>query len=420
MESKLKGKDLVISFKTASGKLQAVRNISFDLYKGEMLAIVGESGSGKSVTSRAIMGILANNAIVDGGKILYGDKDLLKISEEESHKIRGDKIAMVFQDPLSSLNPIMKVGKQLTEAMLLKNKASRRESKAAMKQMFKALETNMAAVGEQDTIKADLAGFKEFETKHCELESVYQRSIACAQELLALSENLSLRIRKNSEKNLIPDMKEAVKAAKGACSRFVIHEKEEETRKLADGLIDAYNEGKRSNDNGRVLDMLSVLGKTAGEALEKPAPDTFSLGYYLTRIQDHIPEDKDVNALNAEAGERMKAEFLDGFLGRIEKAVRYSAQKTDKARSEALKLFNEKLPEFEGELEKTTVSKTAEELKKAVAAGIVEYLKKCAAESVHKVSRSAAKERAIKLMESVGIDEPRRRSTSILLSFPEE
>jgi len=127
MESKLRVQNLVISFHTASGKLQAVRNISFDLYKGETLAIVGESGSGKSVTSRAIMGILANNAIVEGGKILYGDKDLLKIAEEEFHKFRGDKIAMVFQDPLSSLNPIMKVGKQLTEAMILKNKAARRE-----------------------------------------------------------------------------------------------------------------------------------------------------------------------------------------------------------------------------------------------------------------------------------------------------
>ena len=105
MEKKLEVKDLRISFKTSNGKVQAVRGIDFDLYKGETLAIVGESGSGKSVTSRAIMGILAGNAIVEGGKILYGDKDLLKISEEDFHHLRGDKIAMVFQDPLSSLNP---------------------------------------------------------------------------------------------------------------------------------------------------------------------------------------------------------------------------------------------------------------------------------------------------------------------------
>ena len=75
------------------------------------------------------MGISAGNAVVENGKILYGDKDLLKISEEEFHEIRGDKIAMVFQDPLSSLNPIMRIGQQLTEAMLLKNKTARRESR---------------------------------------------------------------------------------------------------------------------------------------------------------------------------------------------------------------------------------------------------------------------------------------------------
>ena len=83
MEKKLEVKDLVISFRTVNGRVQAVRDISFDLYKGETLAIVGESGSGKSVTSRAIMGILAGNAIVEGGEILYDGKDLLKVPEEE-------------------------------------------------------------------------------------------------------------------------------------------------------------------------------------------------------------------------------------------------------------------------------------------------------------------------------------------------
>ena len=97
MEKKLEVKDLQISFRTQNGTVKAVRDISFDLYKGETLAIVGESGSGKSVTSKAIIGILANNAIVEGGEILYDGQDLLKISEEYFHKIRGDKISMIFQ-----------------------------------------------------------------------------------------------------------------------------------------------------------------------------------------------------------------------------------------------------------------------------------------------------------------------------------
>ena len=112
-------KNLVISFKTDHGILHAVRDVSFDLYKGETLCIVGESGSGKSVTSKTIMGILAANAIVEQGSIFYRGENLLEVAEEEFHKIRGHKIGMIFQDPLSSLNPIMRIGKQITEATLI-------------------------------------------------------------------------------------------------------------------------------------------------------------------------------------------------------------------------------------------------------------------------------------------------------------
>ncbi len=111
--------NLVINFRTDHGILKAIRNVSFDLYEGETLCIVGESGSGKSVTSKAIMGILANNAIIENGSILYRGENLLEVSEEEFCKIRGHRIGMVFQDPLSALNPTVKIGKQITEAMLI-------------------------------------------------------------------------------------------------------------------------------------------------------------------------------------------------------------------------------------------------------------------------------------------------------------
>lgn len=113
-------KDLAISFKTQYGILQAIRGVSFDLYKGETLAIVGESGSGKSVTSRAIMGLLAGNAIYEGGSIMYQGRDLTQLPEELFHEIRGSKISMIFQDPMSSLNPIIPVGKQIAEALIFK------------------------------------------------------------------------------------------------------------------------------------------------------------------------------------------------------------------------------------------------------------------------------------------------------------
>lgn len=119
MKKKLSVENLSISFRTGAGTVKAVRDVSFDLTEGETLAIVGESGSGKSVTTRAIMGILAGNAIIEEGKIIYDGEDLLKITEEQFHSIRGKKIGMIYQDPLSSLNPIMKIGRQITEGLLL-------------------------------------------------------------------------------------------------------------------------------------------------------------------------------------------------------------------------------------------------------------------------------------------------------------
>ena len=132
----LEAKDLRISFKTNNGTVKAVRGVSFSLYRGRTLGIVGESGSGKSVTSRAILGILAGNKIIEGGQILYDGRDLLKLREEDFTRIRGSKIAMIFQDPMSSLNPLMKVGKQLTEAMVLKHKSSKKEAKANIKKIL--------------------------------------------------------------------------------------------------------------------------------------------------------------------------------------------------------------------------------------------------------------------------------------------
>jgi len=127
MEKILEVKDLVISFKTDRGIVHAVRGVSFDLFKGETLCIVGESGSGKSVTNKAIMGINAKNAIIENGSIYYEGEDLVHVSEDEFHRIRGHKIGMIFQDPLSALNPVMKVGNQIIEATLInKNILKRR------------------------------------------------------------------------------------------------------------------------------------------------------------------------------------------------------------------------------------------------------------------------------------------------------
>src|ERR687894_2710128 len=114
----LEGKDLEISFSTYAGEVHAVRGVTFDLRRGETLAIVGESGSGKSVTAKSIMRLLPEaNSIIKGGEIAFEGRDLLELSESRMQGIRGSKIAMVFQDPMTSLDPTMRVGRQITESL---------------------------------------------------------------------------------------------------------------------------------------------------------------------------------------------------------------------------------------------------------------------------------------------------------------
>ncbi len=116
-ETILEVRDLSVSFRAYGGIVKAVRGASFDLRRGETVAIVGESGSGKSVSTKAIMGILPGNAVIEGGEILYGGMDLTKADEQTMHGIRGRRIGLVFQDPLSALNPIMRVGHQIMEVL---------------------------------------------------------------------------------------------------------------------------------------------------------------------------------------------------------------------------------------------------------------------------------------------------------------
>ncbi len=128
-------KNLTISFYTDDKEIRALRGISFDLAQGQTLAIVGESGSGKSVSAKAIMGILSKNAAIEEGSIIFDGKNLLTLSERELCKIRGDKIAMIFQDPMSFLNPLIKVGKQIAEVKLLRGYNKKQAKIEALKLM---------------------------------------------------------------------------------------------------------------------------------------------------------------------------------------------------------------------------------------------------------------------------------------------
>lgn len=127
----LEVKNLAVSFTTYRGKVKSVRNVSFNIEKGKALGIVGESGCGKSVTAHAIMKLLPKeNSIIEQGSILFNNQEIINLSEDEMRKIRGQEIAMIFQDPMTSLNPVLTIGIQLREALLLHKKLTRQEADA--------------------------------------------------------------------------------------------------------------------------------------------------------------------------------------------------------------------------------------------------------------------------------------------------
>ena len=127
-ETILSIENLRIHFETFAGEVQAIRGVNLKLQKGETLALVGESGSGKSVTAKSIMKLLSNNAVVKEGAIIFKGENILEKSERDMQSIRGKKIAMVFQDPMTSLDPTMKIGKQITEVIIKHEKASKEEA----------------------------------------------------------------------------------------------------------------------------------------------------------------------------------------------------------------------------------------------------------------------------------------------------
>ena len=133
MEPILEVKNLAVTFDTYGGSIHAVRNVDFNLMPGECVAIVGESGCGKSVTAKSIMRLIGGKneaGHINEGEILFEGNDLLKLSEKEMQAIRGDAISMIFQDPMTSLNPTMTIGKQIGEVLIKHQHLSKEEARA--------------------------------------------------------------------------------------------------------------------------------------------------------------------------------------------------------------------------------------------------------------------------------------------------
>src|SRR5690606_10244395 len=139
MEKKLliNVESLRVSFKSQSGLKEVIKGISYSLYKNEILGVVGESGSGKSVSSLAIMGLLPKQtAVITNGHISFKQQDLTQLNEKSFQKIRGKKISMIFQEPMSSLNPSMRCGKQVAEILLTHKICSKSEVKQRVLDLF--------------------------------------------------------------------------------------------------------------------------------------------------------------------------------------------------------------------------------------------------------------------------------------------
>lgn len=392
-EVKLSVKNLTISFRTDAGKVQAVRDISFDLMKGETLALVGESGSGKSVTNRAIIGILAGNAIKDGGEILYDGQDLFKITEERFHKIRGDKIAMIFQDPMSSLNPIMRVGKQMTEAMLIKGRISQRESRKVFNSTLALLNRSMdAALGE--SARAENAekckNFDRFEYKHLELQQAYNKAKEAVDDSLVEIDDILFRIEKNAFAGVQRDIAEVVRVASGSYGEYVVNRRADELRSLLAeikrlsrvSLVDRttkfaralFNRGEGNKiaklDYAALAELLKKVREILAEAAAFPMPNFFAMGYFLTFEKDPLP-DLPVEELNLFLRKRLDDDFMLDFIEIAKKALQYSNATMSENKKKAIAVIDRLLPVFrKAEYDRKEIEAAKKEIVAAVESAI--------------------------------------------------
>jgi len=396
-EIKLSVNDLRISFRTDAGKVQAVRNISFDLYKGETLAIVGESGSGKSVTSKAIMGISAGNSIYEGGEILYDGRDLTRIPEEEMHKLRGDKIAMIFQDPLSSLNPIMRIGKQITEAMLLKNKANRKEGRVTFNKTLgilsetikKALEENpQSGVTKQD-VDQYIKIFDEFNIRAMKLENSYNDARTATEEMLVVIEDLlfmtenkqkcdvlsSLSLIKNRLKEIddryfVGSMADEMKSHENAVVR--VTELERAKVSAIERVKNLLTFGTSKNElSNETVEVLKALKNSAQQLMDRPQYNFFRIGYYVYKHPDTDMSLMSADEANEVALQFLNEDYLISFMKLVKLAVQYSFDKNIENKKAAVKALEEAITFFRaGSFTSSKAEKVLKFTKNCVAASL--------------------------------------------------
>ena len=349
MAKKLEVRNLTISFRTNNGAVRAVRDVSFDLNEGETLAIAGESGSGKSVTTRAVMGILAGNAMVEDGEIIYDGRDLLKIPEEEFHTLRGHRLSMVFQDPLSALNPIMRIGRQLTEAMILNNRERRADGRRLSRQMMAELQKNMEAAGVVNP-KEKCDTLNRFTEECIRMENAWQNAQENTIGLLDNLEELDEALLKRDEKNVREVCAHIATQNDAIRNPWSIPKDDGEITELISRIRDL---GKgftmdRETELRAAADSLTTRLKAVTDP-EKEQPNFFRIGYWTLHGGEVDPQKESVSEINAKARTALDEGFMKAFLEDVKKALTHSAQVADQARSGALQIIREQQSVFREE-----------------------------------------------------------------------
>ena len=326
MNKKLEVNNLQISFRTQNGSVKAVRDISFDLNEGETLAIVGESGSGKSVTSKAIIGILAPNASVDGGEIIYDGQDLLKISEDDFHKIRGNKISMIFQDPMSSLNPIMRVGRQLTEAMIYNAKSTAKSSRKAFNKKLAHLNENLNMVFtteveiEENNLMCKT--FDNFCIESTQIELAYNNAMSNILGLITIIDDYLFLIDKKQPFNVHKGLKNIKKQFNGIYNEFLASkEKIEEFTSKIEYMIESYT---GNDDYKEIVKLFDDIKEYLNKVLNYTKPNFFTLGYYRYKNKNGDTSKYSIEELNKMTRKYIDDDFMLHFLEKTAKALEYS------------------------------------------------------------------------------------------------
>ena len=370
-------KDLKINFSTDYGYVQAVRGVSFDLYKGETLCIVGESGSGKSVTNKAIMGILSANGRIMGGSIMYEGEDLTKVSEDEFHRIRGHKIGMIFQDPLSSLNPIVRIGKQITEAMLINN--------SKLKRMF------------NDKVADELVAYKNAQTE-------YKSLLAARKEKLKFTKGEAKK-----EKTKIKNEPGLFKSGQFYTLKIEYNGKKSH-------INEEYKAKIKSLSKEELASQGAILKAERDEQIAKVTEwynsESLRIKEEYAKLKAEVPQKlKDIKANTQKEYDSIKDEYSESKSSLKAKFV--PLIKENKAKYKArCKVAKKEVKEYKKEVKEKYLYKVnyaksyltdKTEIKETCKKAKQDYI------SSIKITKAQAKARALKIMKEVGISNPEKR-----------